>query len=312
MCFVQRHLKRLLAFSTISHVGLFICAVGLLGAHGLAGATLYVVGHGLTKGALFMCMGILLHRFATVDEFDLHGRGRDIPVVGGLVAIGGLLLAAMPPFTAFVGKSLIESAASEVGYGWLVALFVIVAAATGGAVLRIAGRVFLGWGPSEGPDPSQTRAAHERVDETREQRGNTPPSMVAVPAVLLFAAAAVVFIPGAVDAVQRAAARFTDHAAYAQWVLADGHVRWPAIELGHVEPIDFLYGALGIAGAIATAGVGLFGRSLREGLPARIRDPTRAGLRRLRHLHTGEIGDYIAWWTAGASLLGALFLIALT
>ncbi len=312
MCFVQRHLKRLLAFSTISHVGLFICAVGLLGAHGLAGAMLYVVGHGLTKGALFMCMGILLHRFATVDEFDLHGRGRDIPVVGGLVAIGGLLLAAMPPFTAFVGKSLIESASSEVGYGWLVALFVIVAAATGGAVLRIAGRVFLGWGPSEGPDPSQTRAAHERVDETREQRGHTPPSMVAVPAVLLFAAAAVVFIPGAVDAVQRAAARFTDHAAYAQWVLADGHVRWPAIELGHVEPIDFLCGALGIAGAIATAAVGLFGRSLREGLPARIRDPTRAGLRRLRHLHTGEIGDYIAWWTAGASLLGALFLIALT
>jgi hypothetical protein len=93
-----------------------------------------------------------------------------------------------------------------------------------------------------------------------------------------------------VDAVQRAAARFTDH----------------------VEPIDFLYGALGIAGAIATAAVGLFGRSLRQGLPARIREPTCPGLRRLRHLHTGEVGDYVAWWTAGASLLGPLFLIALT
>ena len=37
MCFVQRHLKRLLAFSTISHVGMFICGIGLLSAQALAG-----------------------------------------------------------------------------------------------------------------------------------------------------------------------------------------------------------------------------------------------------------------------------------
>ncbi|MGZ4345039.1 MAG: complex I subunit 5 family protein, partial [Solirubrobacteraceae bacterium] len=43
MCFVQRHLKRLLAFSTISHVGLFVCGLALLGAKGIAGATIYHV-----------------------------------------------------------------------------------------------------------------------------------------------------------------------------------------------------------------------------------------------------------------------------
>ena len=52
-----------------------------------------VVGHGLTKGALFMCAGVLLHRFATIDEYDLHGRGRAIPVVGVMMAVGALLLA---------------------------------------------------------------------------------------------------------------------------------------------------------------------------------------------------------------------------
>jgi multicomponent Na+:H+ antiporter subunit D len=159
MCLMQRHIKRLLAFSTISHMGVFVCGVALLSAKGIAGVAVYVVGHGLTKAALFICAGVLLHRFATIDEFDLHGRGKEVPLVGVLLAVGALLLAAAPPFTAFAGKSVLEEAASEGGYGWLIAVFVVVSALTGGAVLRVAGRVFLGWGPAEGPDPSQARAA---------------------------------------------------------------------------------------------------------------------------------------------------------
>jgi multicomponent Na+:H+ antiporter subunit D len=312
MCFVQRHLKRLLAFSTISHVGLFVCGVAMLGSKAIAGAAVYIIAHGLTKGALFMCMGVLLHRFGTVDEFDLHGKGRKLPMLGVLVVAGAVLLAAVPPFTAFAGKSLIESASTKAGYGWLIALFVVVAAATGGAVLRVAGRVFRGWGPAEGPDPSQTRAAHERVDETRDVRDHTPTTMMVVPAVLLVAAALVVFIPGAFDGVQRAAARFTDHAAYAKWVLGGAHVKWPSVEISHVEPLELLYAVLSIVAAVGVAALGLFGRPLRDSLPRRVREPTRTALRKLRHLHSGEIGDYIAWWTAGASVLGAVCLLALT
>ncbi|MGZ4185706.1 MAG: hypothetical protein ACXVFA_10240, partial [Solirubrobacteraceae bacterium] len=65
-------------------------------------------------------------------------------------------------------------------------------------------------------------------------------------------------------------------------------------------------------GAIGAAALGLFGRPLRESLPRRVREPTRTALRSVRHLHSGEIGDYIAWWTAGASVLGAVCLFALT
>jgi multicomponent Na+:H+ antiporter subunit D len=312
MCFVQRHLKRLLAFSTISHVGLFVCAVALLGSKAIAGATVYIVAHGFTKGALFMCMGVLLHRFGTVDEYDLHGRGRRLPFVGGLVVVGALLLAAIPPFTAFAGKSLIESASTEAGYGWLIVLFIVVSGATGGAVLRIAGRVFMGWGPAQGPDPSQTRAAEERVDETRDVRDHTPLTMMVVPAVLLLAAALVVFIPGALAGIQRAAARFTDHAAYARWVLAGARVHWPAVEISHIEPLEAVYAAIAIAAAVGAAALGLFGRPLRASLPRWLREPAGAALRTLRHLHSGEIGDYIAWWTAGAGVLGAVCLLALT
>ncbi|MDQ6841382.1 MAG: NADH-quinone oxidoreductase subunit D [Actinomycetota bacterium] len=311
MCFVQRHIKRLLAFSTISHVGMFVCAVALLSAKGLAGVAVWIVGHGLAKAALFMCAGVLLHRFATIDEFDLHGKGRALPLVGVLFALGGLLLAEAPPFTAFHGKSLVEAAAIKAGYGWLIAVFIVASALTGGAVLRVAGRVFLGLGPSEGPDPSQARAAEERVDEERGPRGYTPPLMVVVPAILLAGALLVGLIPGAIAGVERQATRFTDHAAYAAWVLRGLHVPWAHVVPETVKPIDVIYGLLATVGALGTAAAGLFGRPLREALPQAVGGRARSGLRALRYLHSGHIGDYIAWWTAGAGMLGGVCLVAL-
>src|SRR5881227_927446 len=104
MCFAQRHIKRLLAFSTISHVGMFLCGIGLLSAKGLAAVAVYVVGHGLTKAALFMLTGVLIHRYSDIDEFDLHGKGRAIPIAGVLFAVGGVLLSAIPVVTLFFGK----------------------------------------------------------------------------------------------------------------------------------------------------------------------------------------------------------------
>jgi multicomponent Na+:H+ antiporter subunit D len=312
MCVMQRHVKRLLAFSTVSHVGVFVCGLGLLSSKALAGVAVYVVGHGLTKGALFMCTGVLLHRFATIDEYDLHGKGREVWPVGVLFVAGAVLLAAAPPFTAFAGKSLIETAASEAGYGWLVVVFVAVSALTAGSVLRVTGRVFLGWGPSEGPDPSQSRAARERVDEERDPRSHTPATMVVVPAVLLVCAALVGLVPGAVPGVERFAARFVNHGAYARWVLAGSrHLVWPVPAPSHVAASDVVDALVALIAAGAVAALGLFGRPLREALPARLGRPARQGLLRLRHLHSGQIGDYIAWWSAGAGVIGGVCLLTL-
>jgi multicomponent Na+:H+ antiporter subunit D len=311
MCVMQRHIKRLLAFSTISHVGMFICGLGLLSAKALAGVGVYLVGHGLTKGALFMCAGVLLHRFATIDEFDLHGRGRAVPFVGALMVAGALLLTAAPGLTTYFGKSLLEGAAGDAGYGWLIAVFILVSAVTGGAVLRVTGRVFMGWGPAEGPDPRQARAAEERVDETRGERDRTPLLMMVVPAVLLMLAVVVGLIPDFVPAVERNAARFVDHGAYGRWVLQGLPVRWAHAATSREEAIDIVYSALAVAGALGTAALGLFGRPLREGLPTRLTGPARAALRSVRRLHSGHIGDYIAWWTAGAAGLGLVCLVGL-
>jgi multicomponent Na+:H+ antiporter subunit D len=311
MCFLQRHVKRLLAFSTISHVGMFICGVALLTDKGIAGVGTYLVGHGLTKAALFMCAGVLLHRFATIDEYDLHGRGRDVPWVGVMMAVGALMLAALPPFTTFMGKSLLEEGASAVGYNWLIAVFVFVSAMTGGAVLRVTGRVFLGWGPTEGPHRGQAEAAREESDEETGPRDRTPPLMVLVPAVLLVGVLLLGLIPGAVPGIERFAAQFVEHRAYAAWVLHSVHVPLPVLPPSHISADDYVYSGISTVGALSLGALGLFGRSLRRSIPGLIAHPVESAAGLLHQLHSGHIGDYITWWTAGVSLVGGVCLVAL-
>src|SRR5579872_5631822 len=103
-CFRQRHLKRLLAFSTISHAGMFLAGFALLTPLGLAGTALYVAGHAFVKAALFLCVGIVLHRLRSVNETWLHGRGRRLPVTGIIFTAAALGLADLPPFATFLGE----------------------------------------------------------------------------------------------------------------------------------------------------------------------------------------------------------------
>ena len=311
MCFAQRHIKRMLAFSTVSHVGVFICGVGLLSATGLAGDAVYVIGQGLVKAALFMLCGVLVHRFSYIDEFDLHGRGRRLWLTGALWALSGLVLCAVPGVTLFFGKSLLEAAALSAGYAWLPVVFLFSSALTGGAVLRVGGRVFLGWGPAERrSDENLDWGRAREEDEENVARGRTPVLMLLVPGLLLAGAIAVGLIPGAVTAIQAAAAHFVDHPAYVDWVLR-GHVHFPPAHTSPLQGYDFLYGAGAGLGAVALAALALFGRPLRGHLPARFIDPASAALMRFRRLHSGHIGDYIVWWTAGAAVLGASSLIFL-
>jgi multicomponent Na+:H+ antiporter subunit D len=313
MCFAQRHLKRLLAFSTISHIGVFVCGVGLLSEHGLAGVATWVLGHGLTKGALFMLVGVLLHRFGTVDEFDLHGRGRKLRAAGIMFGIGGLLLSAMPGVTSFFGKSLLESAALKAHDPWLPTVFVISSVLTGGAVLRVTGRVFLGWGAAERDEDVQAAgAASEEEDEETASRDYTPPLMLIVPGVLLIGSIVLGLIPGLVPGIETVASHFHDHAAYARWVLQDVPPHFSPVTHSHVETFDYLYSAAGTVGALAIAGVTLFAPTLHRRLPKTIIGPIRTSLTTLRELHSGHIGDYIAWWTTAAAMLGGASLILLT
>jgi multicomponent Na+:H+ antiporter subunit D len=213
--------------------------------------------------------------------------------------------------TAFFGKSLLDGGALELHYPWLPTVFVISSILTGGAVLRAAGRVFFGWGASERQEDIELRQPPEQ-DEERIGRDVTPPLMLVVPAVLLLGAVVVGLIPGVVPAIERAAAHFTDHAAYATWVLRGHPPHYAAPGPSHIEPFDYAYAAASTLGALAIAALTLFGAPLRGRVPTRFEGPPRAALTALRRLHSGHIGDYIAWWTVAAAMLGGASLILLT
>ncbi|MFC6935893.1 proton-conducting transporter membrane subunit [Actinomadura yumaensis] len=85
----QRHVKRLLAYSTISHVGLLLVGVALLDGESLGGAAFFLLGHAGVKAALFLGAGALLNHFQSVDEDELHGRGGTLRVTTWTFLAGG-------------------------------------------------------------------------------------------------------------------------------------------------------------------------------------------------------------------------------
>jgi multicomponent Na+:H+ antiporter subunit D len=313
MCFAQRHLKRMLAFATISHVGLFLIGVALLEPGGLAGTAIYVLADGAVKASLFVCVGVLGHRFASVDEHVLHARGRDLPLTAGLMALGGLALASLPPFGPFLGKSMIEQSAHDLGYGWVTVVFVLASALTGGAVLRSCGRIFRGWGRivDHGPDPFAGPTGE--ADPELEAPHDVVPLTMTVPQVVLLAVGlGIALVPGIRDHVQAAAVQFEDRGAYVATVLEGAAFPRRAVE--EVEgpgALDWLYGLLSIGGALALAAAAL--------APGRVRDAMGAGTARLadralnslRALHSGHVGDYVTWLVVGTIALGGLFAAAL-
>src|SRR4051794_9023918 len=174
MCAAQRHLKRLLAYSTVAHSGVIACGIGLLSGSGLAAAGLYALGHACVKGSLFLVTGILLNRFETLDEHELYGRGRGWWLAGTTFLLGGLSLAGLPPLGTWAGKSSYSGALADAHAEWLEVVLVLVSALTGGAVLRAGLRIFVGLGDEPDPGP----ATHE------EPEAETPPRRNALRAVL--------------------------------------------------------------------------------------------------------------------------------
>ncbi|HEU5020158.1 MAG TPA: proton-conducting transporter membrane subunit [Pseudolabrys sp.] len=294
-CLMQRHIKRLLAFSTISHIGVMLAGLAVLTPGGTAGFLLYLAGHGLTKGALFMLAGILMSAHQDIDEIALRGKARDLPISGICFVLGGLLLAGLPFGLIDTGRGLIDKATEGV-HAWIPYLLALGSALTGAAVLRTAGRVFLGLGPDPGEEEkSPTNSEHEK------QR---PSGLMLVP-VIVFLVACLAAQPHVIeDFALKASAMFMNHDGYAALVL-DGSVPQMATPpAAHSGP---LIGWLAVAVAILVAGFQLAG----DRLPRSIRRVADLAafpfFKSLDLAHTGHIGDYAAWMTFGLVLFALAF-----
>lgn len=309
LCFAQHNLKRLLAFSTISHTGLFLIGVALFSPEGLAGTFLYIVAHGMIKGALFLCVGILLHHYGTILDLDLYGRARRLRPTAILFVLGGFGLAGLPPFGTYLGKTLIEASALGHGYSWLPAVFIVSSAITGAAVLRAAGLIFAGWGPRPRAADAAESGKAETERETKEEHGRTPAVMLA-PVLLLIVAALVIGIwPDLAQEFEVASAHFQAQRGYQRMVL-DVVAPPPATPAEEAVTTSggIFAGLLSATGAVGLALLALFRQRLPQMPGAEL---FYRSLAFVHDLHSGQVGDYVAWLVFGSAIFGAVFTIVL-
>jgi multicomponent Na+:H+ antiporter subunit D len=303
MCLTQRHIKRLLAYSTIAHIGLFLLGFAAMSALGVAGAGVYLVGHAAVKGALFLLTGLLLSRYESVDELSLYGRARSHPVAGCAFVLGALALAGLPPFGTGLGKSLVDDAGASVP---LTVLTVAVSALTGGAALRVGLRVYFGLGREPHPESTSDEEVTGRDEQpdARPPHNRTPTSMTAAVAVLLAGGLAVGVVPGFADGVGRAAAAFVDQHGYVMQALSMANAPSPAPPPTEWTTAGAVSGVIATVLAVSVACAGLYGRA-----PSWLRRPARPALHGLHWWHSGRIGDYAAWLVLGSAALAGLLIV---
>jgi NADH-quinone oxidoreductase subunit M len=120
---VQRDIKRLIAFSSVSHMGFVTLGIFTLDQRGVEGAILQMINHGIVTSALFLCVGMIYERTHTREIKDYGGVGRVAPVYAALLALFCLAAAGFPGLNSFVGELLIIGAAFKVQV-WLGAMAV--------------------------------------------------------------------------------------------------------------------------------------------------------------------------------------------
>jgi len=125
----QRNYKRMLAYSSVEHMGIVCLGLGFGGYWGTFGALLHVVNHALSKSLLFMVSGNILLKYRTTEIGRVRGLLRASPMTGGAFLAGTLALVGLPPFGPFVSEFIIFRAGFE-SHAWVagagIALLVVV------------------------------------------------------------------------------------------------------------------------------------------------------------------------------------------
>jgi NADH-quinone oxidoreductase subunit M len=100
----QTDIKRLVAYSSVSHMGFIVLGMFSLNATGLDGSTIQMINHGLTTGALFACVGMVYERYHTRDINEVGGLWNRLPILALFLMLAALGSAAVPGLNGFVGE----------------------------------------------------------------------------------------------------------------------------------------------------------------------------------------------------------------
>ena len=120
VCLVQRDMKRLIAFSSVSHMGFIMLGMFALNMQGLQGSILQMINHGLSTGALFLIVGLIYDRIHSRMIADMGGLSSVMPVYATLFAITMFSSIGLPGLNGFIGEFLILVGAFKVSWVWAV------------------------------------------------------------------------------------------------------------------------------------------------------------------------------------------------
>jgi len=284
MALAQDELKRLLAYDTVSQMGVLAIGMATGNAPGMAGSVYHLANHALFKSLLFLCAGAIVHRTGVTSLSEMGGLARSWPLVTAAFVVGAASIAGVPPLGGYVSLSLIHHGLLESHQYVPYALMLIAQVVTVAAMARAAWLAFF----------RPRREDYERSEQLR-------PGMLTSMSALAGGCLAFGILPQTV--LQRfmapAASALLHADAYSRAVLTGSGVL-PSVSVtfdyADVLEVVVVVVSLVIAGAATYA-------YLRSKEPALIR--------LLRAVHNGSVNDYAGFAVAGTvALIAALNWIA--
>ncbi|MBC8208340.1 MAG: NADH-quinone oxidoreductase subunit M [Desulfobulbaceae bacterium] len=147
----QQDMKKLIAYSSVGHMGFVTLGIFVMNVQGIEGAILQMVNHGITTGALFLCVGMIYERTHSRELRSASGVGKHMPIFVTFLAFFSLSSFGFPGTNSFVGEFLILAGAFE--YSTTLALAAIPGAVLAAAyMLRMLQKIV--WGGTDNPDQS--------------------------------------------------------------------------------------------------------------------------------------------------------------
>lgn len=104
IAFVQRDLKRMMAYSSISHMGVLLFGLAALNAAGIQGAVFQMISHGFISALLFFMIGVIYERTGTSNIDELGGLARSMPFAGGILLTAAMASLGLPFLSGFISE----------------------------------------------------------------------------------------------------------------------------------------------------------------------------------------------------------------
>lgn len=190
----QRDIKRMLAYSSVEHMGILVLGIGI-GGNAVYGALLHLINNGFTKGVLFLSAANIHRAYGSKRIDEVQGALQRVPVSGALLLTGFLAITGTPPFGPFVSEFTIVRAAFSNGHFW-----------SGGLFLLFLGVVFIGMGSTvlavvrgTPPEPTSANGYHDRFV-------TVAPVLLCLALVLLMG----LYVPPPIEVLLRQAAAFLE------------------------------------------------------------------------------------------------------